>query len=42
VFAHHGGAAHDMSNLVTLKGTVTDSQFINPHSLVLMRWQFGS
>ena len=33
-FAHHGGAAHDMSNPVTLKGTVTDFRFINPHSLV--------
>jgi len=34
VFAHHGGAAYDMSNPVTLKGTVTDFMFINPHSLV--------
>lgn len=32
--AHHGGAAYDMSNPVTLKGTVTDFMFINPHSLV--------
>jgi hypothetical protein len=34
VFAHHGGAAYDMSNPITLKGTVTDFLFINPHSLV--------
>jgi hypothetical protein len=33
-FAHHGGAAYDMSNPLTLKGTVTEFQFINPHSLV--------
>ena len=33
-FAHHGGAAYDMSNPITLKGTVTDFRFINPHSLV--------
>jgi len=34
MFAHHGGAAYDAANPVTLKGTVTDFQFINPHSLV--------
>lgn len=33
-FAHHGGAAYDMSNPLTVKGTVTEFQFINPHSLV--------
>jgi hypothetical protein len=33
-FAHHGGAAFDMSNPLTVKGTVTEFQFINPHSLV--------
>jgi hypothetical protein len=33
-FAQHGGAAYDISNPVTLMGTVTDFQFINPHSLV--------
>jgi len=34
-FAHHGNAAYDMNNPVTLQGTVTDFKFINPHSLVL-------
>jgi hypothetical protein len=29
--AHHGTAAFDTSNMVTLKGTMTDFQFINPH-----------
>src|SRR5580692_8734491 len=32
--AHHGTAAYDMSRLVTVVGTVTDFEFINPHSEV--------
>jgi hypothetical protein len=31
MFAHHGVAAYDMTKLTTVKGTVTDFQFINPH-----------
>ena len=31
MFAHHGVAAYDMTKLITVKGTVTDFQFINPH-----------
>jgi hypothetical protein len=34
-FAHHGTANYDMTKLVTVKGTVTDFQFINPHTLIL-------
>lgn len=30
-FAHHGTSPYDTTKLVTLKGTVTDFQFINPH-----------
>src|SRR5579859_4418508 len=30
-FAHHGASPYDTSKLTTLKGTVTDFQFINPH-----------
>lgn len=30
-FAHHGDAAYDTTKTVTVKGTVTDFQFINPH-----------
>ena len=30
-FAHHGSAAYDMTKLTTVKGTVTDFEFINPH-----------
>ena len=31
VSAHHGASAYDMTKLTTLKATVTDFQFINPH-----------
>src|SRR6202790_4721678 len=30
--AHHGASAYDTKKLTTLKGTVTDFQFMNPHS----------
>ena len=30
--AHHGTAVYDMSKVVTVTGTVTDFEFINPHS----------
>jgi len=29
--AHHGATPYDSSKLLTLKGTVSDFQFINPH-----------
>jgi hypothetical protein len=32
VFAHHGASAYDTKQLTTLKGTVTEFQFMNPHS----------
>ena len=35
-FAHHGSAAYDMSKTVTVTGTVTDFQFVNPHVLISM------
>lgn len=31
IFAHHGTAAFDVTKMVTVKGTVTDFQFVNPH-----------
>lgn len=34
MFAHHGTAAYDTGNPVTVKGTVTDFRFINPHCQV--------
>jgi Family of unknown function (DUF6152) len=30
-FAHHGDAGYDVSKLVTVKGTVTEYHFQNPH-----------
>jgi hypothetical protein len=29
--AHHGTAAYETKNVVTIKGTMTDFRFINPH-----------
>jgi len=34
VFAHHGTAAYDETNPVTLKGTVTEFLWSNPHSQI--------
>jgi uncharacterized protein DUF6152 len=33
-FAHHGTAAYYMKDTVTVKGTVTDFEFVNPHCQV--------
>jgi Family of unknown function (DUF6152) len=30
-FAHHGDAGYDITKLVTVKGTVTEFHFTNPH-----------
>jgi hypothetical protein len=30
-FAHHGGAIYDTKNPLTLKGTITAFDFVNPH-----------
>jgi len=35
-FAHHGAAAYDASKPVTVTGTVTDFQFVNPHVIISM------
>jgi Family of unknown function (DUF6152) len=32
VSAHHGAASYDSKKLTTLKGTVTEFRYINPHS----------
>ena len=34
VFAHHGASPYDTTKLTTLKGTVLDFQFINPHVVI--------
>ena len=35
-FAHHGTANYDTSKTITVKGAVSDFQFINPHVLISM------
>lgn len=35
-FAHHGTANYNTTKTITVKGTVTDFQFINPHVLIFM------
>jgi len=34
--AHHGTASYDTSKNITVKGAVTDFQFVNPHVLVFL------
>jgi hypothetical protein len=34
MFAHHGGSEYDTKNLVTIKGTVTEYHWNNPHCQV--------
>jgi uncharacterized protein DUF6152 len=31
LFAHHGNAAYDLDSTITLKATITDFEFSNPH-----------
>jgi hypothetical protein len=33
-FAHHGAAAYDTAKTVTITGTVTNFQFVNPHVII--------
>ena len=35
LLAHHGGAAYDMEKSVTLKGTVTEWVWSNPHCVLM-------
>lgn len=34
VFAHHGASNYDRTKMVTVKGTVTKFEMVNPHVLV--------
>jgi hypothetical protein len=36
VFAHHGNAAYDEKNPLTLKGTVAKFMWANPHTLIFL------
>ena len=34
LWAHHGASEYDMTKIITLRATVTDLQFVNPHTLL--------
>lgn len=34
LFAHHGNAAYETTKTVTVRGTIMDFEFINPHVMV--------
>jgi hypothetical protein len=34
LFAHHGASEYDMTKVISLQATVTDFQFVNPHTLI--------
>jgi uncharacterized protein DUF6152 len=36
LFAHHGEANYDTEKIATVKGTVTNFQFINPHVQIFL------
>jgi hypothetical protein len=36
IFAHHGRSNYDMTGTVTVKGIVTEFQWVNPHALILV------
>ncbi|HEX3375214.1 MAG TPA: DUF6152 family protein [Candidatus Acidoferrales bacterium] len=36
LLAHHGEANYDTDKIVSVKGTVTEFQFINPHTLIAL------
>jgi hypothetical protein len=35
LWAHHGASEYDMTKIATLHATVTELQFINPHTLLI-------
>jgi hypothetical protein len=41
IFGHHGTAAYDTTKLTTVKGTVTDFQFNNPHVMISVETKDG-
>ena len=34
LWAHHGASEYDMTKVVSMQATVTDFQFVNPHTLL--------
>src|ERR1700682_129070 len=35
LLAHHGASEYDMTKIVSLRATVTELQFVNPHTLLV-------
>jgi hypothetical protein len=35
LWAHHGASEYDMTKIVSLRATVTELQFVNPHTLLV-------
>ena len=35
LWAHHGASEYDMTKIVSLRGTVTELQYVNPHTLLV-------
>ncbi len=40
-FAHHGWASYDEKNPLTVNGTITESEYTNPHGSVKLRADEG-
>lgn len=36
LFAHHGRSNYDVSSTATVKGIVTEFQWVNPHALIML------
>jgi len=36
VYAHHGNSAYDEARIVTITGTVTEFDFVNPHTQIYL------
>jgi hypothetical protein len=36
-YAHHSDAVYDMTRIKSVKGTVTEHQFINPHQIIKLK-----
>ena len=34
LLAHHGASEYDMTKVVSMQATITDFQFVNPHTLI--------
>jgi hypothetical protein len=42
LFAHHGTSEYDSSKTVSLPGTVTELEYVNPHALIIFNVKDGT